>query len=219
MEDEKMDDEKFDIEDDESDGVKSWFSDNLRIIISIIIVVVIAGGVYSYSKRSQAPATTDQNQATVQDQSGNNSNDQNAAVNPSDQSQTADNSSNSATQQPAQNGNSDQSKTQVSSTTASQETETSFVETAGAGDGTIRLARTALANYLEKNPDSTLTAEHKIFIEDYLSKQVGSQRLAIGATKEFSKDLISQAITASKNLTQNQLNNLHKYAVRVPSLS
>lgn len=206
MEDEKMEDEKMDIEDDDnSDSVKNWFSDNLRIIISIIIVVVIAGGVYSYSKRSQAPANNP-SQATVQEQSGTASTDQNAPAQPGTQ-----NTSNPTTTAP--------STPQISSTTTSQETETSFVETAGRGDGTIRLARTALANYLEKNPDSTLTPEHKIYIEDYLSKKVGAQRLALGASKEFQKDLIGQAIAASKNLNQNQLNNLHKYAVRVPSLS
>jgi predicted negative regulator of RcsB-dependent stress response len=208
-----MEDEKMDIEDDENtNSIKSWFSDNLRIIISIVIVVVIAGGVYSYSKRSQTPAA---DQIAVQEeQAGSENGDQNATItNPEDQNQTADSNKAATVQQPAQN------KPQTSSATISQETENSFVETAGKGDGTIRLARKALANYLEKNPDSALTAEHKIFIEDYLSKKIGSQRLGIGESKEFNKDMISQAIGASKNLSQSQLNNLHKYAVQVPSLS
>ncbi len=33
--------------------VKNWVQDNIRIIISVLIVVVIAGGIYSYSNRSQ----------------------------------------------------------------------------------------------------------------------------------------------------------------------
>jgi predicted negative regulator of RcsB-dependent stress response len=199
-----MEDEKMDIEDDNSDNVKSWFSDNLRIIISIVIVVVIAGGIYSYSKKSQTPAA-DQNQVAVDDQTGKDNSD--AEVKPGDQTAT-------------DSKNNDQSKSQTSSTTISQETENSFVETAGKGDGVTRLARKALANYLEKNPDSDLKAEHKIYVEDYLRKNAGFKGgVKVGTSVEFSKDMIKQAIDASKNLNDKQLNNLHKYVVRVPSLS
>ncbi len=82
-----------------------------------------------------------------------------------------------------------------------------------------KLARRALANYLEKNPDSALTPEHKIYIEDFLRKNVPPQRVFVGTSLEFSKDLIQKAIANSKNLNEKQLNNLHKYAVLVPSLS
>lgn len=34
-------------------GFKQWVEDNLRLIVSIIIVVAIAGGIYSYSQRSK----------------------------------------------------------------------------------------------------------------------------------------------------------------------
>ena len=102
----------------------------------------------------------------------------------------------------------------------SKETEGSFVETAGKGNGVTHLARTALANYLEKNPDSQLTAEHKIYIEDYLRKKVGfTGRVFVGTSVEFSKNLIQEAIGKSKQLNDNQLKNLYKYAVMVPSLS
>ena len=83
------------------------------------------------------------------------------------------------------------------------------------------LARRALADHLEKNPDSALTAEHKIYIEDYLRKNVSSsqQSVYVGTTVEFSKDLIRTAIERSKQLNDAQIKNLHKYAVQVPSLS
>ena len=42
------------------DNAKRWLQDNLRIIISIVIVVAIAGGIYSYSKRSQAPVVSEE---------------------------------------------------------------------------------------------------------------------------------------------------------------
>jgi len=180
----------------ENGGGKQWLQDNLRIITSIIIVLVIALGIYSYSKRTQVPGVDGlQGQVTQEESTGETP----AAVTP----ETA----------PA-------TKTGTPAVTApSQETEQAFVETAVKGDGMTKLARRALANYLEKNPDSTLTAEHKIYIEDYLRKQVPSKRVLTGTSVEFSKSLIQNAITKSKGLNEKQLNNLHKYAVRVPSLT
>lgn len=188
-------------QDTNSEGVQGWLQDNFRIILSLIIVIAIAGGIYSYSKRTQP---MDEQLASEE--------------------QTVDQAKNVEIQaeekQEAPAKTAETKKEQVSAVATSQETDSSFVEKAGRGDGTTHLARRALANYLEKNPDSSLTAEHKIYIEDYLRKKVGSKgHVRIGTTVEFSKDLVRQAIEQSKNLNSNQLKNLHKYAVRVPSLS
>ena len=195
--DEKNEEQGISLED-----TKSWLQDNLRIIISIIIVVAIAGGVYSYSKRNQMPAEKNDKVASEQV-----SQDKvNAEVQKGNE--------NAASTQEGQ-----QKKAAVSTGT-SQETEGSFVETAGRGDSQTRLARRALANYLEKNPDSGLTPEHKIYIEDYLRKSSGFKgSVHIGTSVEFSKDLVTKAIGSSKNLSDKQLQNLHKYAIRVPSLT
>lgn len=186
-----MEDENKVEESTEGSSTSSWIQDNLRIIISVLIVILIAGGIYSYSKRTATP-TVDQETITTQDESDKN----NAAITP-------DTSKNK----------------QVATTATSQETETSFVETAGKGDGMTILARRALANYLEKNPDSALTPEHKIYIEDFLRKNVAKKGIRIGTSVEFSKDLVQKSIEKSKTLNDRQLKNLHKYAVRVPSLS
>jgi cytoskeletal protein RodZ len=191
------DQEKYEQETDTEEGTGSWMRDNLRIIISIIIVVAIAGGVYSYSKRNQAPA--------------NNPADEQIAEN----EQTVEVQKNE--EQPAV---SEQKQPATEKIATSQETEGSFIETAAKGDGQTHLARRALANYLEKNPDSALTAEHKIYIEDYLRKNSGFKNgVRVGTSVEFSKDLVKKAIENSKKLNDKQLNNLHKYAVRVPSLA
>lgn len=190
-----MEEEKVEEVDTESPGMKGWLQDNFRIIVSVIIVVAIAGGIYSYSKRTQPTIENAGNQETQL----------------IDQSQNAQ----EGTVQPSENKGG-----QVTSAATSQETDNSFVESAVRGDGSTRLARRALANYLEKTPDSSLTAEHKIYIEDYLRKNVGfSGRVHVGTSIEFSKDLIKQAVEKSKTLNDRQLQNLHKYAVRVPSLS
>jgi len=177
-------------------NVQQWIQDNLRVIISIVIVLVIAGGIYSYSKRTEVPAVSeDQKQITeeVADK----------GIISSDEEGTA-----TAT-------------TAITEKVAvSQETETSFIESAAKGEGSTHLARRALANYLEKNPDTSLTPEHKIYIEDYLRKKVGkSSGVKIGTSLEFSKDMVQEAITKSKTLNDKQLQNLHKYSVRVPSLN
>ena len=199
-------------EDQETGTMKQWLQDNLRIIISVVVVVVIAAGIYSYSNRTMAPSITEK--TSEEDILGNIAGDENI----SDTEKETEKET--KTQPKAEEKTAQKEQDQISSVSTSQETEKSFIETASRGDGTTKLARRALANYLEKNPDSSLTTEHKIYIEDYLRKKVSSNgRLAIGQSVEFSKDLIQGAISQSKNLNQNQLNNLHKYAVRVPSLS
>ena len=180
---------------EETDGqMKQWLQDNLRIIVSIIIVVAIAGGIYSYSKRTEAPVKEEISQESV-----------------TTPETAKDSSAKETVTTPA--------KTPVVAVPQSQETETSFVETAAKGNGSTHLARKALADYLEKNPDAALTAEHKIYIEDYLRKAVSRKGVKVGASVEFSKDLIQNAISKSKTLNDRQLKNLHKYAVRVPSLT
>ena len=177
-------------------NVQQWIQDNLRVIISIVIVLVIAGGIYSYSKRTEAP-TLNGDQKQVSEESA-----EKEAIVSSDILKD----SGSVT-------------TPKETVTVSQETENSFIESAAKGEGSTHLARRALANYLEKNPDSILTPEHKIYIEDYLRKKAGKNtKIQAGTSLEFSKDMIQEAITKSKTLNDKQLQNLHKYAVRVPSL-
>lgn len=191
--------ENFEENENESGEMKQWIQDNLRIIISILIVIAIAAGIYSYSKRAESPMLKNADQATEEiDDEG-----VSAILEKGDNTQPEIIERKKA-------------ETQVSS----QETERSFIEVAAKGEGRTHLARRALANYLEKNSDSSLSPEHKIYIEDYLRKKASaSSSLHPGNSVEFSKDLIQDAISKSKNLNQNQLKNLHKYAVRVPSLT
>ena len=193
-------------------STKQWLQDNLRVLVSILIVVIIAVGIYSYSNRSQAPAPKDQTEQSdlLKDNTGG---DNGAAT------ATQDNTSKTTTDKTTTTTNTDK-KTASVAATSSQETDGSFIETAGMGDSTTKLARKALANYLEKNTDSTLTPEHKIYIEDFLRKNVAHKGgVRVGTSVEFSKSLIGDAIAKSKNLSAGQLKNLHKYALRVPSLT
>lgn len=201
------------------DNAKRWLQDNLRIIISIIIVIAIAGGIYSYSKRSQAPVISEEEGAEEQiigeedilvtEEAG-----EIEEVGEIDEGEEAEVVEEVVQKEEAV------PQEQVTSAATSSETDGSFIETAGRGDGTTHLARRALANYLEKNPDSELKAEHKIYIEDYLRKKVDFQgRVFVGTSVEFSKGLIQEAIGKAKELNEAQVKNLQKYTVLVPSLS
>lgn len=191
--------------------MNEWFAENLRMIVSVVIVVIIAGGIYSYSKRAQAPNMKSAATSTEENSEGKISviGGDNQAAN-SDQQATAESTSDQKAQ-PSEN-------VQAAGVQTSQETETSFVETAAKGDGSTVLARHAIANYLEKNPDSSLTAEHKIYVEDLLRRQVKDGRMKIGDKREFSKDMIAKAIEKSKSLNEKQLKNLQKYSHRVSAL-
>jgi hypothetical protein len=184
-------------EESSTNQAKAWVQENLRIIVSVFIVAAIALGIYSYSQRAQI--ISDENAGTLLETKGG----EEGLV------QSEDGQSPGMTKSEVKNA-------VIVTEELSKETETSFIETAERGNGTTHLARRALAHYLEKNADSSLTAEHKVYIEDYLRKNAGFQGTVTTKTSiEFSKDLVKQAIEKSKTLNDKQLQNLKKYSARV----
>ncbi len=180
-----------------SEKVKAWIQENLRVVVSVFIVAAIALGIYSYSDRS---VPTDE-AMVAEEMTSSEATEAEDAVATSEGTEVAGSEVRGDTMVPAE---------------TSRETESTFVETAARGEGLTHLARKATANYLEKNTDSSLTAEHKIYIEDYLRKKVGHEGgVRIGTSVEFSKDLIRDAIAQSKTLNERQLKNLEQYSARV----
>lgn len=189
------------LEESSADQAKAWIQENLRIIVSVFIVAAIALGIYSYSDRSQNLANEDVN--TLLETKGGEEN-------------TADAEKTVSESQPPSAVNVETKNTLMTAEELSRETETSFIEQAERGNGSTHLARRALAHYLEKNADSSLSAEHKVYIEDYLRKNVNFKGSVTSNTSiEFSKELIRQAIEKSKTLNDRQLQNLKKYSARV----
>lgn len=205
----KNSEEKDESSEEGGKNIKIWLQENTRMLISIAIVIAIAGGIYAYSKRTQ-PQTT-QNESAVSTEQGEGKISVIGGDETAKENQPSAEEKSSASAQPTE---------QISTTPAetSKETDSSFVETAQKGDSVTKLARRALANYLEKNPEASLTAEHKIYIEDLLRRQVKDGKLQIGESREFSKDAIAKAIEKSKTLNERQLKNLQKYSKRVPEL-
>lgn len=192
-----MEENHYDGEERLGDQAKTWVQENLRVIVSIFIVAAIALGIYSYSQRSEDTLKDSETVALTDEVA--------------DEMMTEDTEDSVTTDESATT-----QKVAERPAETSQETASAFVETAVRGDGSTHLARAALMHYLEKTPDSSLTGAHKVYIEDYLRKQVaGNKHLAVGQSLEFSKDMIRQAIDQSQKLTDSQLKNLSKYAQRV----
>ncbi len=178
---------------------QSWFQENLRIIVSIFIVAAIALGIYSYSQRSEN--LSDEDIASLLETKGDEAKD--SAMEPGDAAANADDTV---------------SKGTVVTPELSEEKEASFVETAEAGDGRTHLARRALTHALENNADWNLSAEQKVYVEDYLQKHAGGdQALNPGSKVEFSKEMMNQAIENAKGLNEAQLARIKPYAQKVSS--
>lgn len=95
-------------------------------------------------------------------------------------------------------------------------TETAFVEVAQRSEGVTHLARRAAGRWLQENQAGyDVTAEHKIYIEDYIKDQIGRKGLPLGAEQEISYKLVADAVAAAKELNEKQLKNLSKYTGRV----
>jgi hypothetical protein len=216
-----QDEERLEEElEEEKGGFKMWLEDNLRIILSVLVVFAIAGGIYSYSQRSQTPAITEETETPEETiESGEKVAADTEKTEPTEE---VDMAPEEETPEPAKTEREEmkpeEGKKPADTIAESRETESAFIETAVRGDGATHLARRALANYLEKSPDSGLSKEHKIYIEDYLRKHVSYGHVRVGTNLEFSKNLIQEAIGKSKQLNDRQLENLKKYTDRAPSL-
>lgn len=202
--------EPKEFQDEEKIGsVRQWVVDNLRLIISVVIVIALGVTIYSYSQRTKDSTVTFEDKGNTQEQVLVDNEEGNA----SDTEKAKPEQSKSQSEQTS-------AKPETSSAETVKETSDAVIAVAVRGDGTTKLARKALADTLAKNPDSTLTAAHKIYIEDALRKAVRHKGgVHVGTEVSFSKELIQKTIEQSKHLTDRQLKNIaNRYVSRVPSL-
>jgi hypothetical protein len=215
-------------ENDTFGKIKEWAQENIRIIVSVLIVFLIASSIYSYSKRGEESVELAEKNSDIEeileDLSSMDVDAEDAEISESaatdesevDSIETEVVEEEIVVEEVTETAATQEEAVPVQEIVTAQETENSFIESAQAGDGVTHLARRSLAHYLEKNSDSELTNEHKVYIEDYLRKKVGFQgNVHVGTSVEFSKSLIKEAIDASKNLSDSQLKNLQKYSKNV----
>ena len=205
------------------DKIEKWFLKNWKIIAAFIVVVVIGGSVYSYSQKTvieQSKTSQSENQETA------------AKVNKgkSDEEITNEekNSVEKSVESPiAQTKNekidietsADESNAEEKSKNNKEFTEETFTEKAEQGEGITHLARKALKNYLAKEGNGLeLSKEQKIYIEDYLQNETGSELLAIGEERAFSKNMIEEAVESAQKLSDEQLKKIEQFSALAPSL-
>lgn len=87
---------------------------------------------------------------------------------------------------------------------------TTITKIANLGDGITHLARYAIDDYLEKT-GKNLSAEQRIYAEDYVQNKIGSELLEVGQRLSFSKELLANAIERAEGLEAWQLENLEQY--------
>ncbi len=97
-------------------------------------------------------------------------------------------------------------------------TENVYKEKAQLGEGLTHLARRALEKHFQETGISGYSAEHKVFMEDYIQKALGSEALAVDQEVLISGDLISEAIEEADLLTENELDNLEQYSLLISSI-
>jgi len=189
-------------QDSEKNGFRNWISRyGSSVILPIIALVILAGGIYLYTnqKSEQASLFSDENLATIQEQTP--GSEQGLVAGPSDE----------ISQIPGQSNGEALIEKIIPE---GRKQGGMIIEKAAIGDGVTNLARRALVDYLKDHPQE-LTNEHKIYIEDYLKDSIGSKPLEVGEEVTFSEDLIKEAIDASLELTPEQLKNLEQYSALV----
>jgi hypothetical protein len=84
-------------------------------------------------------------------------------------------------------------------------------EQAQRGEGITHLARRAIARYAE-SASTELSAEQRVYAEDYLQNRIGEFSLEVGDEITFAADDTAAAVTHAQALNQTQLQNLTQYA-------
>jgi len=225
MEDEELfaDEEEFEEEGDTWERARIWVQDNLRVILSVLIVALIAVGIYNYSRKpaeegSQIDKLVGDQEVALTEQQANSNNNIEVKEQAEKKDQVVVKDEKTGETKGAEEQAPAEKKQPSAPSTTAEKTIEGYTVTAGKGDGLTHLARRALQEFLVANPDAALTKEHKIYIEDYLRRQIAQGRIHPGDTRVFSESLVKGAIEKSKTLNERQLQNLKKYSARVANL-
>lgn len=188
--------------------VKENFS---LIILPIIAIIVLATGIYLYSKQKA--------QLSIQDIANVISQQEEATQVPEEKEKSV-----------AEEGKKEkeiavtetlQGETTTEKPPIDQKTYTYIAKN---GEGTTHLARYAIKDYLLNDPTgktlkAKLTSEHKVYAEDFIKDVVSKSSLKVGESLSFSVDLIQEAINKSLKLNDKQLANLKQFTKKIVSFN
>lgn len=194
------------------------------VILPAIIVILIAGGIYAYTSRQQEPTENEELSQTATEQNEGNLNiNENTIQNEGIKNTTENESTDTLALGEPENQNANEPEPSLITPTPTNDGEKITQKTVK-GDGLTHLARRALKDYIAQNqPDLKLSAEQKIYCEDYIQKNtrkdIGQKSLSIGQEVSFDSTLMDNAIAKAQQLSDKQLENLSKYVPLVPSLN
>lgn len=178
-----------------------------RTVSTIIVILIVVGAIFAFSDRGSAP-TPSPTPATA------------ATEAPTEETQPADGEEGTPapTEEPsaAETEKLPPATPEPTPLPEAEETEAAYVEVAQRGDGVTHLARRAIHRSLEAaTPDFEVTAEHKVWIEDYMKDRLGQNPLVVGEKLTTEKALVREAIEKSKELTDAQLKSLKRFSSRI----
>lgn len=186
--------------DGETGGFLERLRNSPRTVSTIIVVLIVVGAIFAFSDRGNQPASSKTPVVTETPATEASPTPESEATSLPEAMKEEKAAATKATPKPTP-------------LPEAQETNEAYVEVAGSGDGVTHLARRAMLRNLEaSSPDFTVTAEHKVWIEDYVKDQLGSKALAPGENRTIEKALIREAIGKSKELTDAQLKQLQRYS-------
>lgn len=181
----------------QDEGLLQRIKESPRTVSALIIILIVAAAIYAFSgpreAGNQAPSETPNDSAVGQ-----------VSASPVPGSPTALPAGRPAQVTPK--------VVEATPLPEARQTDTAYVEVAQRGDGVTHLARRAAERWLQENQAGyDVTAEHKIYIEDYIKDQIGQKGLQLGAEQEISYQMVADAVAAAKELNEKQLKNLSKY--------
>lgn len=151
-------------------------------------------------------------------QTGKESSENKSETSPAAQTEESNQNKSEEKTQTTENNSASAAQIKETDTTTTSTNANVIVQTAAKSEGVTHLARRAVKEYLSANQE-TLSAEQKIYAEDYLKKKTGTRALKVGEKMEFSTELVKQSVEQSKLLTEKQIENLSKYVPLVKNLN
>ena len=205
-------------ESEQKGKIKNWFQTNWRMVLATIVIICIGIGAYAYYENYYQPKESEIEEELVLEEEfeegklGEEEFEEEEVIEEEIIEGDVEN-------EEIRENNEGEENAESISFEESEEFK-GYIVTAQKGEGITHLARKALAEYLEdKGSDENLAKEHKIYIEDYLQNRTGTEWLQLGETRNFSENLIEEAINASGGLNNKQLENLEQFSELVPSLT
>lgn len=182
-----------------------------RTVSALIIILIVAAAIYAFSGNKQQnnneealnPQNTEAEQVAGE---------ATPSVATTTEGESADVATSAQPTVPLKEVSQDDLKKVAGQLPESSKTDSAYVEVAQKGDGLTHLARRATTRYLSENSVGyTVTNEQRIYIEDYVRRQMAQGHVSIGSAHEISFDLMKDAVTKAGQLNEKQLHNLTKY--------